>query len=591
MTIRKADLLISLASARHRRAIPVIGFIALAGLISIVLIRPALATSNNGKGVTPATAGGVAAAGGRARTAARAPVGYTVTGIDVSKWQGTVNWTKVAASDQFAYVKATEGATYLSDTFAAQYTGAKAAGMYVGAYAFGRPDSAPILQADYFIHNSGYAADGQTLPPMLDLEWPYQINGKYVAPYPCFGRSPAQMVTWIRTFVTEVRRLTGSPTMIYTTGNWWNGCTGNSTEFADQLLDVASYSAAAPTTLPSGFAHWTLWQYASSGSLPGDQDVFTGTLDQLAAMSPAVKCSHVPDDFNGDGYADLAVGEPGRTVNGHAGAGAVRVFYGGPAGLSTSGGQFIDLDATGVASTTSAGFGTAVAAGFYDGGCYSDLAVSAPGLGDGTVTILHGGPTGLSTTGAIQLTGRTSGSRFGAALASGDLTGDGVDDLAIGAANAAGRAGEIAVATGSQTGPNPILTWIDQSTTGVPGTSTAADQFGAALAIGDVNRDGYADLAVGVPGKLVSGHAGAGEVIDLRVPPPASPAPVRTPTPKTRPVYPAAPKRATTSVPPSPPATSPATDTATSSSARPVKTSAAPLMPAPSPPCSAAPPG
>ena len=433
------------ASTFYRRVIPVGIVMVLAASVWLVLIHSASATSSK---PNTAAVGGVAAAGGRLRTAAARPAGFTVGGIDVSKWQGTVDWAKVAATDQFAYVKATEGTTYLSDTFAAQYAGAKAAGLYVGAYAFGRPDAPPIPQADYFIAQSKYVTDGKTLPPMLDIEWPYQINSKYVAPYPCYGLTPAQIVSWIRLFVDEVHRLTGSPSMIYTTSGWWNGCTGNTTAFADQYLDVAAWSATPPTTLPTGFDHWTLWQYASSGSLPGDQDVYAGTLDQLTALTPTAKCARIPSDFNGDGYADVAVGEPGRSVDGHTNVGAVRVFYGGPHGLTTTAAQYIDLDTPGVAGTagTSDRFGASVAAGYFDAGCQADLAIGTPGKGNGTVTILHGTPTGLTATGSTRLSGRTTASHFGTVLAAADLTRDGYDDLVIGAPAAASNAGEIAVA-------------------------------------------------------------------------------------------------------------------------------------------------
>jgi GH25 family lysozyme M1 (1,4-beta-N-acetylmuramidase) len=260
---------------------------ALAALVSLVLINGANATAPLLSTAPTATSGGVADAGTNATGSpdATTPVGYPVTGIDVSSWQGTVDWATVAKTAKFAYVKATEGTTYLSATFAAQYSGAKAAGLYTGAYAFGRPNTPALAQADYFIDNARVARDGKTLPLMLDLEWPYKLNGAYVAPYPCYGISTTAMVAWIRAFVDEVKRRTGSPTLIYTTASWWNQCTGSTTAFGDQLLAVASYSSTPPTTLPTSWSSWTVWQYAASGSLPGDQDVFNGSLTQLNAMT------------------------------------------------------------------------------------------------------------------------------------------------------------------------------------------------------------------------------------------------------------------------------------------------------------------
>jgi GH25 family lysozyme M1 (1,4-beta-N-acetylmuramidase) len=237
--------------------------------------------------IGPASAGPPTAAAGTSRVVspvAAQPAGFSTSGIDVSNWQGTVNWTKVVANgNKFVYIKATEGETYLSNTFVTQYTGAKAAGLYVGAYTFARPDDSAVKTADYFLSQARYQSDGQTLPPMLDIEWPYSSNGKFVAPYPCYGLTPTAMVAWIQAFVDEVMRLTGSVTTIYTAPNWWNTCTGGSSAFATEPLDVGSY-AAAPV-LPGGWSKWTIWQYATTGASPGDQNVFNGNIFRLAQFT------------------------------------------------------------------------------------------------------------------------------------------------------------------------------------------------------------------------------------------------------------------------------------------------------------------
>ena len=65
-----------------------------------------------------------------------------IAGIDVSKWQGEVDWDMVAMDNvKFAYIKATEGQTYVSKTFSDQMEGAREAGLVVGAYHFSRPDT------------------------------------------------------------------------------------------------------------------------------------------------------------------------------------------------------------------------------------------------------------------------------------------------------------------------------------------------------------------------------------------------------------------------------------------------------------------
>jgi GH25 family lysozyme M1 (1,4-beta-N-acetylmuramidase) len=218
-----------------------------------------------------------------ATSASAAPAGYSVTGIDVSAYQRSINWTPVVqAGARFAYVKATEGMSYVDSYFAGNYQGAKQAGLYAGAYHFALPDRGTgTAQADFFLDHSRWWQDGHTLPPVLDIEWPWQGSG---SPSPCYGLSPAQMVAWLHDFVDEVQRRTGRPGMIYTNTNWWKPCTGNDPGFANNPLFISGYTASPPP-LPAGWPRFTMWQYADSGPLPGDQDVFNGdatALNQLA---------------------------------------------------------------------------------------------------------------------------------------------------------------------------------------------------------------------------------------------------------------------------------------------------------------------
>ncbi|WP_275408129.1 GH25 family lysozyme, partial [Actinoplanes octamycinicus] len=212
-----------------------------------------------------------------------APTGYSVTGIDVSHYQGTINWSSVAdAGTDFAYAKATEGTNYTDPTYSANRTGARANSIYFGAYHFARPDQGdPRGQADRLVNTSQYSSDGRTLPPMLDIEW---ASGQAT----CFGLSTSSMVSWISQFLDQVRVRTGQKAMIYTNPNWWNPCTGNTTAFGSYPLFHSRY-ADTPGALPSGWSQFTLWQYTSSGSVPGvsggvDRDVFNGTLAQLRAL-------------------------------------------------------------------------------------------------------------------------------------------------------------------------------------------------------------------------------------------------------------------------------------------------------------------
>ncbi len=95
-------------------------------------------------------------------------------GIDVSHWQGSINWPKVkAAGMQFAFMKATESTTYTDTAFATNWAGAASVGIYRGAYHFARPSTASgsaVKQADYFVSRVGSFQGAGTLPPVLDLE-------------------------------------------------------------------------------------------------------------------------------------------------------------------------------------------------------------------------------------------------------------------------------------------------------------------------------------------------------------------------------------------------------------------------------------
>ncbi|WP_345632075.1 GH25 family lysozyme [Rugosimonospora acidiphila] len=231
-------------------------------------------------GATP-SAGGAARASGPAAT----PPGYTVAGIDVSSNDHsggqTIDWAgQAAAGVRFAYVKATEGSDYLNPYFASDYQAAKNQGLYVGAYDYARPDSDdPVEQADYFLANAQWANDGQTLVPLLDIEWPYAAIGLP----DCWGLTPTQISSWIASWVNEVQAKIGRAPMIYTSTGWWNPCTGNDASSANLPLDIAGYSASPPT-LPAGWNQFALWQYADS-PWPGDKDVFNGTLAGLAALA------------------------------------------------------------------------------------------------------------------------------------------------------------------------------------------------------------------------------------------------------------------------------------------------------------------
>jgi GH25 family lysozyme M1 (1,4-beta-N-acetylmuramidase) len=209
------------------------------------------------------------------------PLVAQTPGLDVSGWQGNVNWASVAANGaRFAYVKATESTTYTSPYFSQQYTGSYNVGLIRGAYHFATPNtSSGATQADYFIaHGGGWSRDGKTFPGMLDMEWnPYGAA--------CYGLSAAGMVSWILSFSDEYHAKTSRWPVIYTATSWWSQCTGNTGDFSStNPLMLANYNGS-PGPMPYNWGFQTIWQFADAGTFPGDQDYFNGDYSRVQALA------------------------------------------------------------------------------------------------------------------------------------------------------------------------------------------------------------------------------------------------------------------------------------------------------------------
>jgi len=253
-------------------------------------------------------------------------------------------------------------------------------------------------------------------------------------------------------------------------------------------------------------------------------------------------------DFNGDGIGDLAIGVPGKireknrtsfcifdcVIKIHA-AGGVVILYGTPNdGLTRSGRQFWDQDGSLILTSSSARqqdiqdeaeetdyFGSALAAGDFDGDGDSDLAIGVPGEGVealseqgddyGAVHVLFGSSSGLTNANNDLRGGRDPDDDFGSALAAGNFNGDSrrisigpflvaipVDDLAIGVpGDGELEVGAVRVFYGSSSGFGLSQEFTQNDL--FPGDSEPEDRFGSVLAAGDFDGNGKKDLAVGVP--------------------------------------------------------------------------------------------
>ncbi|MEO8275825.1 MAG: hypothetical protein ABI639_06365 [Thermoanaerobaculia bacterium] len=229
-------------------------------------------------------------------------------------------------------------------------------------------------------------------------------------------------------------------------------------------------------------------------------------------------------DWNGDGFADLAIGAPGEAVGGGTtDAGMVIVIHGSASGLDPVASYPIHQDIQNVPGTAESGdrFGAALVSGNFDGDGFDDLAIGVPGesagslAGAGCINVLFGTSLGLTATGSTLYLEDSLGSfsevgdNFGFALAAGNFDGDGFDDLAIGvpgedAGGSILEMGQVVVMYGSAADFNlPRTRFLDQDGVLGVGTNEAGDRFGAALAAADFNGDGRADLAIGQPGEFV----------------------------------------------------------------------------------------
>ncbi|GAA1810662.1 hypothetical protein GCM10009682_35350 [Luedemannella flava] len=225
-----------------------------------------------------------------------------------------------------------------------------------------------------------------------------------------------------------------------------------------------------------------------------------------AGPAAAAGCAtKIASDFNGDTISDLAVGEVGRN------GGAVRVLYGTASGTGTAGNQYFDRATPVFADILGPGdfnsehqLGTALASGYFNDDCYADLAAGAPNTG--RMVVFYGSVSGLTANDVVRFRqvdlGITAGVfGFAAALAAGDINGDGRDDLAVGQEQTA-NGGGVAVLYGAASGLTATgRQWITQDTAGVPGAGEKGDLFGHSVVLADFTGDKRADLAVGLPGE------------------------------------------------------------------------------------------
>ena len=207
------------------------------------------------------------------------PHDFAIHGIDVSKYQGDIDWAQVKASGvKFAYIKATEGGDFVDPKFQQNWNAAKAAGMHRGAYHFVywcRPWREEMRNFIQTVPN-----ERDSLPPVLDVEaTPESKNCKRR-----LERGPA--VAEMREMLRAMERHYGKKPVIYTTVDFYEAILHPS-ELEDYPIWVRSTKYSPHVKY--GSRNWHFWQFQSDAQIPGivgnvDRNAFRGDHKQWLAF-------------------------------------------------------------------------------------------------------------------------------------------------------------------------------------------------------------------------------------------------------------------------------------------------------------------
>ncbi len=200
---------------------------------------------------------------------------YPVRGVDVSHYQGEINWEELSGQDiQFAFIKATEGSSYVDDTFAYNFTEARKAGLSVGAYHFFSFDSAAKTQAENFI-NTVEPFEGM-LPPVVDFEF-YADKEKN----PPEKESVCKSLDALLILLEDHYNM--KPIIYATERSYELYLEGNYGDYDIWIRNVVTKPKMADKR------DWTFWQYTNRGLLSGysgeekfiDINVFSGSEEEF----------------------------------------------------------------------------------------------------------------------------------------------------------------------------------------------------------------------------------------------------------------------------------------------------------------------
>jgi lysozyme len=200
---------------------------------------------------------------------------YPVHGIDISRWQGDIDWRAVkAAGTRFVFIKSTEGGDHIDPRFLQNWHGARAAGIPAGAYHFVYWCRPAHEQAQWFVQHIPQSNDALALPPILDVEW----NGHSRTCPRKVSRETA--IEKMRLMLRELEQHTGKRPIIYTDIPFHKDVIEGTSEFEGYPFWIRS-TAARPEERYAN-RRWEFWQFTNTGRVPGirgdvDRNAFYGT--------------------------------------------------------------------------------------------------------------------------------------------------------------------------------------------------------------------------------------------------------------------------------------------------------------------------